>query len=175
MTFNENQFPKFVNLPPRVPNDPEDINRAVCLLGNRIASDLKEKSKNELIFLLGVYPNPEQAKLWKHALKKMLKNDMTLDPEPVLSSVQPAAAKKSTRKSASRKPKRQSSRSQSSRSQSSRSQSSKSQSSKSQSSKSRSPQPVSDRLLESDYYMGVSNLASIDLNMFRDDDEGFDD
>ncbi|WP_416674325.1 hypothetical protein [Egbenema bharatensis] len=170
MTFNENQFPKFVNLPPRVPNDPEDINRAVCLLGNRIASDLKEKSKNELIFLLGVYPNPEQAKLWKHALKKMLKNDMTLDPEPALPPVRPPAAKQSTRKSGSKRSKRQSSRSQSSRSQSSRS-----QSSKSQSTKNRSPQPVSDRFLESDYYMGVSNLASIDLNMFRDDDEGFDD
>lgn len=150
MTFNENQFPKFVNLPPRVPTDPEDISRAVCLLGNRIASDLKEKSKNELTFLLGVYPNPEQAKLWKHALKKMLKNDLELDPEPVLPPVR-QAPRKSTRKPASKKSKRQST-------------------------KNRSHQPVSDRLMESDYsYMGVSNLASINIDMFRDDDAGFDD
>jgi hypothetical protein len=163
MTFSENQFPKFDNLPPRLPSDAEDISRAVCLLGNRIASDLKDKAKKELIFLLGAYPNPEQAKLWKHTLKKRLKTEFgnnepegdDLEPKPIQPppAVRPSASK--TAKSANQRA---------------------NQKSKRQTTKSRSRQSVRDRLFEIDYpYTGVSNLASIDISMFRDDDNGFDD
>ena len=62
--------------PPKVPTHPEKLNRAVCLLGNRLSADLKDKARAELIRLIGVYPTLEQAGLWKHTLRQRMK-DMT--------------------------------------------------------------------------------------------------
>lgn len=149
-------------LPPRLPRDVEDINRAICLLGNRIASELKDKTKGELISLLGIYPSQEQAKYWKQALKRLLKEglepDALLDePEVSLraavdknqSRKKNARKKASTRRSFDEKPKRFN----------------------------KQPpnklQQLYRRQLASDesLYPGVSNLSGIDLELLRDEDD----
>ncbi|GAB4386559.1 MAG: hypothetical protein Kow00121_53420 [Elainellaceae cyanobacterium] len=147
------QFAQPTQLPPRVPPDTEGISRAVCLLGNRIASDLKERSKTELISLVGAYPTLEQAKYWKHALKQLLKDesDSPSSPEPPAKAV--PKARKSARKALDDRPK------------------------KSRRGKVRSKKPrqqETDREPARDYsFLGVSNLASIDLSLLDDGDDGW--
>lgn len=157
------QLPRSAQLPPRIPPDAEDINRAVCLLGNRIASDLKDKTKGELISLLGIYPSQEQAKYWKQALKRLLKEDLepgdlieeALALSPHQTVGKKPANKKSSKKKSSRKksfdekPKRFD----------------------------RNPpsklQQLYKRQLASNehLYPGVSNLSGIDLELLRDEDD----
>lgn len=156
-------LPRSSQLPPRIPTDAEDISRAVCLLGNRIASDLKDRTKVELITLLGTYPSQEQAKYWKQALKRLLKED--LEPEALLQeeleSLSPARSnKKSSQKQSSHK---------------------KSAKKKPFDEKpkrfNRQPpsklQQLHRRQLASNesLYPGVSNLSGIDLELLRDEDD----
>jgi hypothetical protein len=61
------------DLPPKLPVHPDELNRAICLLGNRITSDLKGKARQELLLLLGVYPTLQQAGTWKQLLTKKYK------------------------------------------------------------------------------------------------------
>ena len=58
------------DLPPKLPEEAEGLNRVICLLGNRMMSDLKDKGRKELTQLIGVYPTLEQAGTWKQALTK---------------------------------------------------------------------------------------------------------
>lgn len=60
-------------LPPKVPTGFDALSRAVCLLGNRLASDLKDRPREELIQLIGTYPSLEQAGMWKQALNRKLR------------------------------------------------------------------------------------------------------
>ena len=41
------------------------------LLGNRVQAELKSKPAQELVALLGRYPNPPEAIVWKQSLKQM--------------------------------------------------------------------------------------------------------
>lgn len=148
------QFPRSPQLPPRIPPDVEDISRAVCLLGNRIASDLKDKTKSELISLIGTYPTQEQAKYWKQALKRMLKEEAELAPPPPQKPVFLSPERSPEKKPFSNKPKRLK----------------KQPISKQPASK---IQQWHKRQLASNEYLhpGVSNLAGIDLDLLRDEDD----
>jgi len=63
-------------LPPRIPEDLKDLERAVLLLGNRWRTDLNPKARRELEDLVGRYPSKAQAALWKSALRA-LREEMT--------------------------------------------------------------------------------------------------
>lgn len=60
--------------PAQIPRSQEKLERAICLLGNRIQAELNTKSAQELIGLLGRYPNPQEAAGWKQFLKQRLKS-----------------------------------------------------------------------------------------------------
>lgn len=81
--------PMLNDFPPKVPSHSDDLNRAICLLGNRVMSDLKDKAKKELNLLIGVYPTPEQAIAWKQSLTRQFKA-LESSPEPL-----PAPSKRS--------------------------------------------------------------------------------
>lgn len=155
------QLSRSSQLPPRFPSDAEDISRAICLLGNRIASDLKDKTKGELISLLGTYPSQEQAKHWKQSLKRLLKEG--LEPEDLLeeaASLHQAGSKKAAHKKAAQK----------------RSSKRKSFDAKPKRFSNQPPnklQQLYKRQLASNehLYPGVSNLSGIDLDLLRDEDD----
>ncbi|MEQ8962224.1 MAG: hypothetical protein RLP02_30580, partial [Coleofasciculus sp. C2-GNP5-27] len=62
-----------VDLPPKVPGDKDSLQRAICLLGNRTKSELKQKQQTELRELIGTYPNAQVAADWKKGLKQVVK------------------------------------------------------------------------------------------------------
>lgn len=57
-------------LPPQMPQSKDKIERAICLLGNRVKAELTSKPHQELVALLGTYPNPQEAAAWKQLLKQ---------------------------------------------------------------------------------------------------------
>ncbi len=61
------------NLPPVIPGTAEGLQRAIVLLGSRAKGELTNKPKSELMELIGTYPNPEQAVVWKSQLKQLSK------------------------------------------------------------------------------------------------------
>jgi hypothetical protein len=76
MSPEDGQSVQILNdLPPKMPAHPDELNRAICLLGNRITSDLKGKARQELLLLLGVYPTLQQAASWKQILTKRYKTE----------------------------------------------------------------------------------------------------
>ena len=67
-------MPKKMQLPPQIPQFEEKLERAICLLGSRTKVELSSKSAQELVALMGRYPNPQEAVLWKQYLKQMIKS-----------------------------------------------------------------------------------------------------
>ncbi len=63
--------------PPQIPQSEEKLERAICLLGSRTKVDLSSKSAQELVALMGRYPNPQEAAVWKQFLKQMLKQRLS--------------------------------------------------------------------------------------------------
>ncbi|HEY9706677.1 MAG TPA: hypothetical protein V6D48_00565 [Oculatellaceae cyanobacterium] len=61
------------NLPPVIPGTAEGLQRAIVLLGSRAKGELTNKPKGELMELIGTYPTPEQAVVWKSQLKQLTK------------------------------------------------------------------------------------------------------
>lgn len=61
------------NLPPLIPGTAEGLQRAIILLGSRVKGELTTKPKQELVELIGTYPTPEQAAVWKSQLKQLTK------------------------------------------------------------------------------------------------------
>lgn len=58
--------------PPQIPTNPSQRQRAIQLLCSATGTQLKPKTKQELISLIGAYPaNKEQAKTWRTALAKV--------------------------------------------------------------------------------------------------------
>jgi hypothetical protein len=171
------EFPQAIQLPPRVPPDEDEISRAICLLGNRIAAELKEKTKVELVGLIGAYPTLEQAKYWKHALKQLLKND------PDLMSVEDMI-RYEVRDEAKRQPppeskprKRRSKRHHSRRyAKRDRSQYQPQHQPQHQPQPAQRLRPQPEETLAANGYpfAGVSNFASIDLDRFRNDEDDWD-
>ncbi len=62
------------SVPLKLPSASEDLQRLICLLGNRTKGELKAKARQEIESLIGIYPTAEQAALWKHNLKQLLKD-----------------------------------------------------------------------------------------------------
>lgn len=168
------QSPRSLQLPPRVPPDAEDISRAICLLGNRIASDLKEKTKSELISLIGTYPSQEQAKYWKQALKQMLKEANEPEPEPKAVPALLASSQSPHKKQFSNKPQQSRKRSTRQSTQSTPRSTSKSDSkSVRQRKRELAKKGLAKKELVSNEYLhsGVSNLAGIDLDLLREEED----
>jgi hypothetical protein len=61
---------KTTSLPPRLPQNDEELNRSIMLLGNRKQADLNKRARRELERLLGVYPTTKEAALWKRVLRR---------------------------------------------------------------------------------------------------------
>ena len=59
--------------PPRVPQTAKELNRAILLLGFRSRCDLQPGARDELRALVGSYPLPETAALWKATLREIRK------------------------------------------------------------------------------------------------------
>ena len=78
------------DLPPKMPQEAEALNRAICLLGNRMMADLKGKGHQELTNLIGIYPSLEQASAWKQTLTKQYR-EMTASTDPSQKSIAPVA------------------------------------------------------------------------------------
>ncbi|WP_232285777.1 hypothetical protein [Crocosphaera chwakensis] len=64
-----------LNLPPTIPNFRKELEQAIMLLGNRVQTDLKDKTKKKLIKLVGEYPTKETAYEWKLSLKQIVKKE----------------------------------------------------------------------------------------------------
>jgi hypothetical protein len=93
--------------PPKLPEDTEMLNRVICLLGNRMMSDLKDKGRKELTQLIGVYPTLEQAGAWKQALTKQYRELTAAEPsqKPIAASqaAEPVSPKAIAKKQAEKK------------------------------------------------------------------------
>ena len=69
-------------VPPRLPNTPQELLRAIILLGCLSKHSLSHRARGELGALCGGVPkSPEQAATWKAALKQLQKWDNE-EPEP---------------------------------------------------------------------------------------------
>ena len=62
------------SIPLKLPSTNESLQRLICLLGNRTKGELGTKARQELELLIGMYPTVEQAALWKHNLKQLVKD-----------------------------------------------------------------------------------------------------
>lgn len=49
----------------------EKLDRAIMLLGNRVKGELRASIRSELTGLVGRYPDPTTAQMWKTALKSI--------------------------------------------------------------------------------------------------------
>jgi hypothetical protein len=67
-----------ISLPPRLPQNREELERAIILLGNRKQAELNPPARNELQELLGVYPTMEEASFWKSVLRRLYQEDVRL-------------------------------------------------------------------------------------------------
>ncbi len=61
-------------LPPKVPQALDTLDRAIMLLGSRVKSPLRQKARHELLELIGAYPGANQAAIWKKSLKHVRKH-----------------------------------------------------------------------------------------------------
>lgn len=58
------------SLPPRLPQNEEELKRTIILLGNRKQVELKTDARRQLESLIGVYPTIKEAALWKRVLRR---------------------------------------------------------------------------------------------------------
>lgn len=66
-------------IPPRVPTELPDLERAIILLGERCKYELKTKARTKLVELLGDYPDIDTAMSWKRALKQLRQDEVFQD------------------------------------------------------------------------------------------------
>ena len=59
-----------LSLPPRLPQNEEELKRTIILLGNRKQLELKTDARRQLESLIGVYPTIKEAALWKRVLRR---------------------------------------------------------------------------------------------------------
>ena len=65
--------PDMPSLPPRLPQDRQELERAITLLGNRKQAELSKHARHELERLIGVYPTLKEATRWKRILRQHCK------------------------------------------------------------------------------------------------------
>jgi len=58
------------NVPPKMPGSAPEIERVIELLNLRAQADLEKTERIELKELLGVYPTPAQAMVWRQGIKR---------------------------------------------------------------------------------------------------------
>ena len=71
--------PKIRPYPPRVPESKTELERVICLLGNRTKAELNKKAHEELVALLGTYPTLKEAVVWKIYVKGVLKQKLQVE------------------------------------------------------------------------------------------------
>jgi len=59
-----------ISLPPRLPQNRQELDRTIILLGNRKQTELNAHAQRELESLIGVYPTVKEATLWKRVLRR---------------------------------------------------------------------------------------------------------
>jgi hypothetical protein len=59
-----------ISLPPRLPQNRQELDRSIILLGNRKQNELSTEARSELESLIGVYPTLEEAATWKRELRR---------------------------------------------------------------------------------------------------------
>lgn len=64
------KFSRF-ELPPRLPQNEEELDLAIRMLGNRKRCELGLPAQNRLKRMLGTYPTLKQASLWKRILRRV--------------------------------------------------------------------------------------------------------
>ena len=69
-----------LSLPPRLPQNEEELKRAIILLGNRKQVELKTDARRQLESLIGVYPTIKEAGLWKRVLRRACQGKFLSDP-----------------------------------------------------------------------------------------------
>jgi hypothetical protein len=62
-----------LSLPPKMPGNDADFERAIMLLGSRAKTELQNKARAELVELLGSYPSAGTAAEWKLVLSTFRK------------------------------------------------------------------------------------------------------
>jgi hypothetical protein len=67
---NKNKSSDIAPLPPRLPINERELDRAIILLGNRKQVELNTRCRQELEQLIGAYPTKEEAALWKRILRR---------------------------------------------------------------------------------------------------------
>jgi hypothetical protein len=63
--------PETISLPPRLPQNDEELNKVITLLGNRKRVELNARARHELERLIGVYPTAKEASAWKRVLRRV--------------------------------------------------------------------------------------------------------
>ncbi len=66
-----------ISSPPLIPDTDSQLERAICLLGNRGKANLSKKAQQELIELLGAYPDQDTARCWKATLRQIARSKIT--------------------------------------------------------------------------------------------------
>jgi hypothetical protein len=61
-----------------LPQNREELERAITLLGNRKQAEPNPTARNELQELLDVYPTVEEASFWKSVLRRVYQEDVRL-------------------------------------------------------------------------------------------------
>lgn len=67
---NKNKSSDIAPLPPRLPVNERELDRAIILLGNRKQVELNTRCRQELEQLIGAYPTKGEAALWKRILRR---------------------------------------------------------------------------------------------------------
>ena len=57
-------------LPPRLPQNSQELDRSIILMGNRRQNELSADARRELECLIGVYPTLKEATIWKRELRR---------------------------------------------------------------------------------------------------------
>ncbi len=73
VVFMNDKSSGVISLPPRLPQNEEELKRAIILLGNRKQVELKSEARRQLESLIGIYPNVKEAALWKRVLRRACK------------------------------------------------------------------------------------------------------
>lgn len=62
---------KAAGSPPRMPQNEEELESTLTLLGNRKQCELGAQARHKLEKLIGVYPTAKEAALWKRTLRRV--------------------------------------------------------------------------------------------------------
>jgi hypothetical protein len=71
MSDTQNKSAK-ISLPPRLPQNRQELDRSIILLGNRKQNELSAEARRELEILIGVYPTLKEAAIWKRELRRVV-------------------------------------------------------------------------------------------------------